>query len=324
MIVFGSAVTDPVKYDACAVPGINLAKEEDSIVLAHQSTGTLFRNYNLVLDLAKEHKDLEALVLLHQDAEIVDDSFVANLREAFSDPEVAIVGAAGAVGVRSIAWWEGAVTWASFTHRYTELGGGQFDSMSWDDARTPSICYTGEVDVIDGFVLAMSPWAIENLRFDESLGKLHGYDFDICCQAREKGKKVVTADLRVVHHHDLELISDPDTWKEAYIRLAEKWEGRLPHLNNPGADLHSRALRAEAEAAAAKGAHASQQLRYHALERHYLELTGSATWRFTAPLRRLRSRFASSSNGSASEAPLDEADLRPHAPEGPPQQQIEG
>ena len=36
----------------------------------------------------------------------------------------------------------------------------------------------GEVDSIDGFVMALSPWVVRNLRFDESLGQLHGYDFD--------------------------------------------------------------------------------------------------------------------------------------------------
>ena len=41
--------------------------------------------------------------------------------------------------------------------------------------------------------MVLSPWAVRELRFDESLGKLHGYDFDICMQARAAGKKVVDA-----------------------------------------------------------------------------------------------------------------------------------
>ncbi len=45
------------------------------------------------------------------------------MREALSDPDVAIVGCVGAVGVRSIAWWQGALTWAGVTHRYPEYGG---------------------------------------------------------------------------------------------------------------------------------------------------------------------------------------------------------
>ena len=68
--------------------------------------------------------------------------------------------------------------------------------------------------------MALSPWAMRNLRFDESLGRIHGYDFDICMQARTAGKKVVTADLQVVHHHSLRLIEDPETWIDAYMRVA--------------------------------------------------------------------------------------------------------
>ena len=151
-------------------------------------------------------------MIVHQDAEIVDPDFLAKIREALSDPDVALVGCAGAVDVRSIAWWEGSVTWASFTHRFDEYGGGDIPALSWIPEQIPVYAETGEVDTIDGFVIAFSPWAIENLRFDETIGGvLHGYDFDICMQARAAGKKVVTADLRVIHHHSLVLISSVDT-----------------------------------------------------------------------------------------------------------------
>jgi hypothetical protein len=286
MILFGSAVTDLETYDRCAVPGIRLAAEPDSEVVAHQSAGSLFRNYNLLLDQAAAREGLEALVLVHQDAEIVDPDFCAKIRQALSDPEVVIVGCAGAVGVRGIAWWEGAVTWASFSHRYRELGGGEFPSLSWTDAEEPpSFTRTGEVDSVDGFVMAVSPWAVENLRFDESLGKLHGYDFDFCMQARAAGKKVVTADFRVVHHHSLELISDSETWIEAHIRVAEKWDGRLPSAERGEVDWRKRALRAEAEAAAAKGDAVSAQMRAEAIEHQLSDVAGSTSWKLTAPLR---------------------------------------
>ena len=51
----------------------------------------------------------------------------------------------------------------------------------------PPYARTGEVDTVDGFVLALSPWAVRNVRFDESLGQLHGYDFDFCLQVRAAG-----------------------------------------------------------------------------------------------------------------------------------------
>lgn len=316
MIVFGAAVTSPETYDSFAAPGIRRAAEPDSEVLVHQSAGSLFRNYNLLLDKAAEHEDLEALVLVHQDAEIADEGFAASVRAALSGPDVAIVGCVGAVGVRSLAWWQGALKWAGVTHRYQEYGGGEFPGPTWDPDDIPSYAGTGEVDSVDGFVMVLSPWAVRNLRFDESLGKLHGYDFDICMQARAAGKKVVVADLRAIHHHSLELIQDPDAWTAAYIRLVEKWERDLP---DTGADPGQRALRAEAEAACEAAICASYQYRVVALSRHVTRLNEaladtreevtaarldakraqhelgsvlrSSSWRLTEPLRALRRRF---------------------------------
>ena len=189
MIVFASSITDPAVYERAAAPGIRRAAEADSEVIANAAAGSIFRSYNLILDTVAERDDLEALVLLHQDAEIDDPGFCAKLREALRDPEVGVVGCVGAVGVRSIAWWEGSVTWASFVHRYGELGGGDLPAFSWQGEELPAYARTGEVDTVDGFVLALSPWTVRNVRFDESLGQLHGYDFDFCLQVREAGKQ---------------------------------------------------------------------------------------------------------------------------------------
>ena len=285
MIIFGTAVTDDEQYRRYAQPGLAVATEPGSEVIAHQSMGSLFRNYNLLLEQAGQRDDLEALVLVHQDTELVDHDFCEKVRAALADPEVALIGCAGAVGVRSIAWWEGAVTWASFTHRYPELGGGEFPASTWDAEHRPPYAATGEVDSIDGFVMVLSPWAVRELRFDESLGALHGYDFDFCCQVRAAGRKVVTADLRAIHHHSLELISDPNGWMETYIRLIEKWEGKVPNVGVGAEDLRMRALRAEAEAAYAKGMAISAGMQAEAVNRMLREVEVSQSWRLTRPLR---------------------------------------
>jgi hypothetical protein len=289
MIAFGCSITDPELYERCAEPGIRLAAEPDSEWLVREHAGTLFRSYNLLLDQAAELDDLEALVLVHQDAEIVDPDFCPKLREALADPDVALVGSGGAVGVRSIAWWEGSVTWASFSTRFDDLGGGEIPGLSFHPENTPSYAHTGEVDSIDGFVICMTPWAIRELRFDESLGQIHGYDFDISLQARAAGKKVVTADLRTVHHHSLDLIGDVEAWVAAHMRVAEKWDGRIPGVGYEGGDWKQRARRAEARAAAAQliaelgknhwAPRAAQ------LETEVRWMRGSKSWQWTAPLR---------------------------------------
>jgi hypothetical protein len=293
MIVYGSAVTDPDVYSRCARAGIDrvVADDPDSEVLVFASVGSIFRNYNLICDQVRDRDDLEALVLIHQDAEIVDPDFAAKVRAALADPDVGLVGCAGAVDVRSIAWWEGSITWASFTHRYSELGGGEIPAFSWLTETLPPFARTGEVDSIDGFVMALSPWAVRNLRFDESLGQQHGYDFDYCMQVRTNGKKVVTADLQVIHHHSLRLIQDVESWIQAHMTVAEKWADQLPDNGSMNGDWKRRALRAEAEASAARLMGGLEELLRVAQHKELDAIKRSRSWRMMAPLRALGARL---------------------------------
>jgi glycosyl transferase family 2 len=292
MIALGCSITEPETYARCAEPGIRLIAEPDTEVMPVRSESSIFRTYNQLLDRAAEMEGLEALVLVHQDAEIVDPHFLAKLRRALADPHVGVVGCVGAIGVRSIAWWEGSVTWASFVHRYRELGGGEFPSFSWNGDALPPYAHTGEVDTVDGFVLGLAPWTVENIRFDESLGQvLHGYDFDFCLQVRHAGHKVVTADFKVIHHHSLELAGDLENWADAHVSIAEKWEGRMPGVGTGGGDWKLRARRAEAETAATHAKAYSTEMEMAARERKHENdlraVTDSLSWRLTAPFRRL-------------------------------------
>jgi hypothetical protein len=291
VIAFGTAIADPEMYKRYAEPGIELVREPDSVVFPNVAAGSLFRSYNLMLDLAAECDDLEALVLVHQDAELVDPDFCAKLREALRDPDVGVVGCVGALGVRSIAWWEGSVTWGSFIHRYSELGGGDLPAFAWDNGNLPPSARTGVVDTVDGFVMGLSPWVVHNVRFDEALGRLHGYDFDFCLQVRAAGRKVVTADFKAIHHHSLDLVSSPDTWIEAHMRVAEKWDGKMPHVGVTGGDWKLRARRGEAQAAANMALAVTNKLKGDArvvqLQRELEEMKTSIGWRITEPLRRI-------------------------------------
>src|SRR5438270_700074 len=107
MIAFGCSITAPDVYARCAEPGLRRVAEGDSEIIANAAAGSLFRSYNLLIDSVADRDDLEALVLVHQDAEIVDSEFCAKLRAALEDPRVGVVGCVGAIDVRNIAWWEG-------------------------------------------------------------------------------------------------------------------------------------------------------------------------------------------------------------------------
>jgi hypothetical protein len=293
MFVFASAVTDPEVFEQAAGTGVRRLQqiEPDTELIVFASMGSIYRNYNLILDQVKDRDDVEALVLIHQDAEIHDPGFLDKVRAALADPEVAVVGCAGAVDVRSIAWWEGSITWASFTHRYEELGGGEIPAFSWMSDKLPPYAHLGEVDSVDGFVMAISPWAMRELRFDESLGKIHGYDFDFCMQVRAAGKKVVTADLQVVHHHSLRLIEDVESWISAYMQVAEKWDSRLPRNGSRSDDWEWRARRAEAEASAARLMGGVEELVRIAHWEELERMRHSLSWRVTTPLRSLSARL---------------------------------
>ena len=135
----------------------------------------------------------------------------------------------------------------------------------------------------------LSAWAVRNLRFDEALAGRHGYDVDICMQAAAAGRRVVTADLRVVHHHSLELLGDPESGSRP-TSVAEKWDGRLPDAD-ARPDWRRRARRAEAEAAAARLRMGAAELQRNDARGKLMDTWRSSSWTWTEPLRRLGARI---------------------------------
>jgi hypothetical protein len=147
---------------------------------------------------------------------------------------------------------------------------------------------------------------VRNVRFDESLLLGHGFDLDFSLQVRAVPRRLMVADLRVVHHRSLELISDLDVWTEAHIRVAEKWNGTLDPAGAEEGDWKLRARRAEARREAARAIAFSKALTLDArvleLERALAEKTDSTSWRLTAPLRALnRLRRESAERRAAAE-----------------------
>ena len=306
MIAFGSSVTKPEVYRRCAEKGIRRVAEPDSEIIRLPSIGSIFRSYNAILDRFAGRQGLEALVLVHQDAEIVTDQFCGLIRDALSDQSVGVVGCVGAVGVRSIAWWEASVTLASFINRYEEHGGGDLPSFSWSWEDAPAYARVGEVETIDGFVMVLAPWVVDNVRFDERLSDFHGYDLDYCLQVRSAGRRVITADFRAIHHRPLEMVPDQDEWVAAHVAVADKWDERMEIGAGVGS-WKERARRGEADADAARVLAYMNVLelrgRVKELERALSETGGSISWRLTAPLRRLGRLRRRGSQRSAREVP---------------------
>lgn len=219
MIAFGCATTDEGEFRAYAAPAIERVAEADSLLMRRHGYPSIHQPYNEMLDQAAQRDDLEAVVLLHQDLSIDDESFVEKVRGILAaSPDVAIAGAAGASGVTGLAWWEGAESHGYFESPVLVPGGSR-------------IVYSRgvhEVDSVDGMLLVLSAWAARELRFDEALaGPLDGYDMDICLQARARGRRVVAGGLRVSHYTTYEGFFDRARWIRAAVALRRKWSSEL-------------------------------------------------------------------------------------------------
>ena len=284
VIAFACSVGDAEPYLRYSGPGIRLAAEPDSEVLVFAAVDTICRSYNLLLDSGARLDDLEALVLVHPHAEIADPDLCAKVRRALSDDDVAVIGGVGATETQGIAWWEGQVSRGEVSTAYTDYGGGMLPAFDWTKPQTAP----AEVQTVDGFLMVLSPWAVHNLRFDENLVLGHGHDLDYCLQARAAGRKVVTADLRVIEHRSLDLIGDLELWVESYITVARKWPSEL---GSGSGSAKQRARLAEAERECARTMAYFKRLGYDArvdaLERSLREATSTLSWRLTEPLRRI-------------------------------------
>ena len=140
--------------------------------------------YNQILDTYRGRDDTDALVLLHEDLEIIDPDFEAKVTWELECPDVALVGVAGGRGVTSLAWWEAP---QRFGHQLTDSG-----LLELGPRR-------GDVDSLEGSLLVFSRWAIDNLSYDERMTGFHCCD-EICIRAVRAGKAVVVADIDTHHH----------------------------------------------------------------------------------------------------------------------------
>ncbi|WP_246294732.1 glycosyltransferase [Piscinibacter koreensis] len=209
--MFAVCVGSDDKFDAYARPSIERVIGPDAQLVASRGNRSIFTAYNAFLDAAAQHDGLEALVLLHEDVEIRDAAFADKIRELMRDPAIGLAGPIGASGVRSLRWWEGTIKGRCEEPRF-------------------ALHYTHgvhDVDVLDGLMLVLSPWAVRNLRFDEHrFDGFHGYDADICLQARRAGKRVVVFDTDVFHHTKGGY-GDEAAWQRADAAFRRKWRSFL-------------------------------------------------------------------------------------------------
>lgn len=201
MIAYGAAVGDWYRFAS------NMAQRaHGQLVMALYGQPSMAVAVNTILD-AHKGKGHDALVLVHDDLEITDPLFEHKVLSALMGQDVALVGVAG--GGPQLRWWE-----------HDPIGHQMTDSGMVDFGRR-----TGDVDMLEGSVIAFSPWAVEHLRVDERYTDFRsGWD-DVCLHAKQAGRRCVVVDADTHHHSTL-------GWKSRDVEarfveseriFAEKW-----------------------------------------------------------------------------------------------------
>lgn len=217
MIAFGVAIASQEKFDRWARPGIERVAEPDSLLITRHGYDSIQAPYNEILDEAARFAELEAVVLLHEDTEIVDPDFCAKLRQAFAEPSVGAIGPIGGRGVDSIAWWRASPRYGRVDAPNVALEAlcrCDYD-VGWHD-----------VEALDGLMIAVSPWVARRVRFDMRFAPLfHGYDVDFSFQVRAAGKRCVVAPVDAIHYGTWK-VEQNERWSEALRLWEHKWGAR--------------------------------------------------------------------------------------------------
>ena len=184
-----------------------VAAPEDLILTLTGQSG-ICAPYNEFIREARRRPDCEAVVLLHEDAQIIDPDFRAKALAAVAEENVGVVGVIGGSDLRDHSWWHARrrAGLAYESHRVVDVGHRRAD-----------------VDVVDGLLTIVSPAAFRTLLYDEeNFPRFHGYEVDYCLQVRDKGMRVVVRDIDVMHR-PTSWSRDREDWKAAGIAMAAKW-----------------------------------------------------------------------------------------------------
>jgi SAM-dependent methyltransferase len=216
MICYGCCLAPTRHFDELALPAVSAILEPPDRVLTVRDAKSITSAYNTLIDQARALADLEALVLFHEDVVLHDRNFAPRVRRVLRDPTVGVIGVVGASRLCNMSFWDGRTT-----------KGRAWDGTRFLDFGPPR----GDVDVVDGLLMVLSPAALDSVRFDDTtFTGFHGYDVDYCLSCRKAGLRVVVEPFSLYHRSTGNMSSS--SYTDAQAAFTRKW-GRVLSRPSP-------------------------------------------------------------------------------------------
>ena len=210
-IYVGVCVGNWDRYNVLCHRSIAAAMPEAVFVTA-SSTTSIAAAYNEILMHVRARGDAELLLLVHDDVVVADGQIAQKCRAAFDDPTIGVVGVIGSRRPAGLAWWQA-------VEKFGRVDESRY-LISFGSRRAPA-----DVDVVDGLFLALSPWVVQNLSFDEKTYQgFHAYEADMCLSVQTAGRRVVVRDFDIFHATKGGL-GNPESFARADRAFRAKWRG---------------------------------------------------------------------------------------------------
>lgn len=205
--VFGCCAGASGKFEDIALPAI--ARHHPGVpVLVRRGQRTIAAAYNSILDEAAVRFPGSAVVLLHDDTELLAPDLGVAIDRFADNPSIGVLGCVGGRHRSVMTWWRGERFGRAIDNQGDRDFGGGFH----------------EVDTVDGLLLVLAPDVASVSRFDERRYRgFHGYDADICAQLRAQGRSIVVDDVRVKHHTKVDAYGNFTDFHHAALTWQLKW-----------------------------------------------------------------------------------------------------
>lgn len=213
MLVFGICAGPSDKAERLTIPSIERTHPDAEVIIV-RGYDSIFVAYNEIMRQARESDGVSGLVLMHDDTELLD-ALSPEVNALLEDESTGIIGAIGGKAHPRMFWWGG--------EKYGHVKDNQHGSLHYSEG-------VAEVDTVDGLILILGRSALAELSFDSATyGRaFHGYDADLCAQARDRGLRVLVADIDMMHHNNVERpLGDVDMLYICDAKYRLKWR-RLP------------------------------------------------------------------------------------------------